>query len=131
MNNTQELIQKFLQYLSQRDLTKLTSLFAKKIDWYIPGNEAKAAWLGKRTTQQEVQAFYELLWSNTEPVSAAVDHIFIDGDNAVITGEFSTKMLQTGKVINSLFSIRIGVKDGLIVQYKLLEDSYAVSEALS
>ena len=131
MNNTQELIHHFLQYLSQRDLNNLTSLFAKEIDWYIPGNETKVAWLGKRTTQQEVRAFYELLWSNTEPVSAAVDHIFIDGDDAVITGEFSTKMLQTGKVINSLFSIRIGVKDGLIVQYKLLEDSYAVSEALS
>jgi len=127
----QGLIQRFFQLLAQRDLNNLSELFADEVDWHIPGNEAVAPWLGRRKSRQEVRDCYQLLWQNTEPLSATVDKIFIDQEDAVISGEFSTKMLQTGQVVNSLFFIQIGTKDSLIVKYKLLEDSYAVSVALT
>ncbi len=127
----QDIIQKFFQFLTQRDLENLATLFSENIDWYIPGNETRAAWLGRRNSRQDVREFYQLLWQNTEPVSASVNKIFIDGQDAVIAGEFSTVMLQTGKTVNSLFFIQMKVEDNLITKYRLLEDSYAVSEALA
>ena len=128
---TQNIIQAFFKHLSERNLKELTDLFSDKIDWYIPGDEAKASWLGRRSNKQEVSDFYELLWKNTEPISVEIEHVFIDQNKAVIAGAFSTKMLQTGRIVDSLFFIQITIEDNLIVKYRLLEDSLAVSKALA
>ncbi len=130
-NNIQETIQHFLQFLSERKLTELTNLFSDTVDWYIPGDEKKAAWLGVRNNKQEVSDFFELLWKNTEPVSAKIDHIFNDDENVVMTGEFVTKMLETGRIVESLFCIQMRIQNNKIVRYRLLEDSLAVSRALT
>ncbi|MDR6465308.1 nuclear transport factor 2 family protein [Chryseobacterium sediminis] len=129
-NNIQETVQEFLQFLSGRNLTELTNLFSDTVDWYIPGDEQKAPWLGVRNNKQEVSDFFELLWKNTEPVSAKIDHIFTDNENAVITGEFATKMLETGNIAESLFCIQMRIQNNKIIRYRLLEDSLAVSKAL-
>jgi ketosteroid isomerase-like protein len=129
-NNIQETTQQFLQFLSERNLAELTNLFSDTVDWYIPGNEQKAPWLGIRNNKQEVSDFFELLWKNTEPVSAKIDHIFNDAENAVITGEFATKMLATGNIVESLFCIQMHIQNNKITRYRLLEDSLAVSKAL-
>ena len=130
MNNTQIVVKRFLQYFTERDLNNIIMLFSENIDWYIPGNIEKAPWLGKRKNRHEVSEFYQMLWRNTEPVSATIDDIFINDRNAVIAGEFSTRMLRTGKMVNSLFFILMTVGNGQITKYRLLEDSYAVSIAL-
>ncbi len=130
-NQTNSIVQLFFQFLSERKLTDLSNLFSEKVDWYIPGDIDKAPWLGRRNSKEEVKEFYELLWKNTEPISAEVAHIFIDANNAVIAGQFSTRMLQTGKIVDSLFFIQITVENDLITKYLLLEDSYAVSVALT
>ncbi len=130
-SQTKSIVQHFLQWLNQRNLAELTNLFSENLDWYIPGNIEKAHWLGKKNSREDVKKFYELLWKNTEPVSAQIDKIFVDANDAVITGEFSTKMLQTNKVVDSLFCIQITVENDLIVKYRLLEDSYAVSISLT
>ncbi|UTX48792.1 nuclear transport factor 2 family protein [Chryseobacterium sp. MA9] len=129
-NNIQENIQQFLQFLSERNLTELINLFSDTVDWYIPGDEQKAPWLGERKNKQEISDFFELLWKNTEPVSAKIDHIFNDDENVVITGEFATKMLVTGNIVESLFCIQMRIHNDKIIRYRLLEDSLAVSKAL-
>jgi len=126
----QALIQRFFQSLTSRDLEMLTSLFSEEIDWYIPGDENAAPWLGRRHSRQEVKDFYKLLWENAEPISATIDKIFIDQNDAVITGEFSSRMLKTGKVVDSLFFIQLKAENDLIIKYRLLEDSYAVHQSL-
>lgn len=128
---TRNTVDKFFQFLAQRDLKNLVGVFSDHVDWYIPGDQQKAPWLGVRNTNREIKEFYELLWRNTEPVAARVENIFIQENVAVIAGEFSTKMLATGKTVSSLFFILITVENNLIVKYRLLEDSYAVSVALT
>jgi ketosteroid isomerase-like protein len=112
-------------------LTELTQLFSETVDWYIPGDETKATWLGIRNSRQEVSDFYELLWKNTQPISANIDNIFADEENAVIVGEFSTKMVKTNNILNSLFCIQMRIQDNKIVRYRLLEDSFKVSKSLT
>ncbi len=131
MNNTQSLVQNFFSKLTERNLDELVALFSENVDWYIPGDETKAPWLGRRNSRQDVATFYTLLWSQTEPVSAAIDCLLTDDENAVVTGEFSTRMLATGKMVESLFCIQMKFQDGLITKYRLLEDSYAVSVAMT
>jgi len=130
-DNVNKVVKDFLKYLGERNLTELTQLFSETVDWYIPGDETKATWLGIRNTRQEVSDFYELLWKNTQPISANIDNIFADEENAVIVGEFSTKMLKTNHIINSPFCIQMRIQDNKIVRYRLLEDSFKVSKSLT
>ncbi|HEY0669291.1 MAG TPA: nuclear transport factor 2 family protein [Sphingobacteriaceae bacterium] len=125
------LVTQYIKYLAGRDIENLMSLFAEQVDWFIPGNQDLAPWLGRRSSKEEIRMFFKMLWENTEPVSAKVEHILIEGNFGIITGEFSTRMLKTGKIFDSIFSIHLTVESNLIVRYRLQEDSYAVSEALT
>lgn len=129
-SNTLNTVQNYLGALGQRDLEKLLTFFPENVDWFIPGNENVAPWLGKKSTKTEIKAFFELLWANTEPLSAKIDSILTEGNLAVVAGEFSSRMTRTGKTYETLFSIHFTIEDGLIVRYRLLEDSYGLVEAL-
>lgn len=128
---TKNIVHQFYQALANRELEQLLCLFSEQLDWEIPGNQELAPWLGKRTSRKEVKDFFELLWQNTEPVTAQIDHILAEGDFAVITGQFSAIMLRTGTMYSSMFSAHFTIKDGEIVRYRLQEDSYGLVEALS
>ena len=131
MQETQDVVNMYMQALSERNLKKIMPLFADDIDWYIPGNETLAPWLGKRSNKQEVKEFFTLLWSNTKPLSASVTDFLFDNNTAVITGNFSTEMQKTGRIVNSLFFIQMTVENSHITKYRLLEDTYAVFTALT
>jgi uncharacterized protein len=120
----------FIEHLTKRNLSNLVALFSDRIDWFIPGDTTKAPWLGVRSTKAEIEDFFRLLWKNTDPVAAEIYDIFYQKNNAVIAGEFSTKMLTTGKIVTSIFFIHITEKDGFICRYRLLEDSFSVSKSL-
>ncbi|MBC9794607.1 nuclear transport factor 2 family protein [Sinomicrobium weinanense] len=130
MNATKTVVENFLEFLSKRALDQLINLFSDKVDWYIPGDTSKAKWLGKRNNRQELKDLFTLLWSNTEPQMANISKIFIDRSEAVIAGEFITKMVPTGKIVESIFFIHLVVENNKIVKYRLLEDSFAVSKSL-
>lgn len=127
---TRHIINNYLQALSARNLHAMHSLFAAEVDWYIPGNQEVAPWTGRRHTKQEIMDFFRMLWKQTIPIAANIDHIFVDGKKAVISGDFKTGMLQTEKICASLFFIQITVENGVIVKYHLLEDTLAVVQSL-
>lgn len=131
MRTTREIVEAFLTALQRRDLEAAACLFAEQIDWDIPGDVARASWLGPRRTRDDVRAFFRLLWGQTEPLSARVDDLMIDGDRAIVAGEFATRMLRTDRIVRSLFFVHLTVRDGAIARYRLLEDSHAVSVAMT
>ncbi|WP_293946137.1 MULTISPECIES: nuclear transport factor 2 family protein [unclassified Sphingobacterium] len=120
----------FLGYLQRRELNNLVDLFADEFDLEIPGNTAKIKWLGRRGSKPEVRQLFKLLWSAVEPVTAEIQTILTNGDQVIIKGNFTSKMLETGKLVDSIFFIHMRIHNHKIVEYTLLEDSYAVSEAL-
>lgn len=99
----QQLIQTFLERLSTRNLDKLIDLFDDHVDWFIPGNEERASWLGRRTNKNEIKLFFEELWKNTTPISAEVNNILSNENVAIISGEFKTMMHATNKIVDSFF----------------------------
>lgn len=117
--------------LQTRDIEKVTAFFAATVDWYIPGPEHLAPWLGKRTTKEEIAAFFELLWSQTNAISGNIDQLVINGNVALTSGTFSTLMLKTNQVFDSIFFTEIVVENNLIVKYRLLEEGYGLMKALT
>jgi uncharacterized protein len=128
---TRETVEAFFRRLASREPERIAELFSDPVDWFIPGNEVLAPWLGRRGTRDDVVAFFRLLFANVEPLRAEVQQILVDGETAIATGEFTSRMLATGKVVESIFFIHVTVRDRQIVRYRLLEDSHAVAMALT
>ncbi|MGX1640813.1 nuclear transport factor 2 family protein [Sphingobacterium sp. NPDC055431] len=131
MNKIGEFITDFLRYMQERDLNNLVNLFAEEVKWEVPGDTDRLKWLGVRKNKAEIESFFQLLWAETEPLSAEIQKILADKDEAMIKGEFTSKMLRTNKDVTSIFFIHFKLQNMKIVEYTLLEDSFAVSEAVN
>ena len=130
MSTTKTILNNFLTYLQNRDLDNLVNLFADNVKWAIPGNVKDIKWLGTRINRIEIVDFFKMLWKETEPISAEIHKILIENEDVIVKGLFTTKMLATEKVVTSIFFIHFIVNNGKIIEYTLLEDSYAVSQSL-
>jgi ketosteroid isomerase-like protein len=124
-------VNRFLGAVATRDLDTLLALYAPDVDWDIAGNEKLAPWLGRRGSPSDLREFYELLWAAVEPVSVEVEHILYDGEHCVITGQLSARMVATGRLFDSMFSVHLTVSNGMITRYRLQEDSWALVVALT
>jgi len=129
LTHMRDFVEHYLHVLSSRDICAIQNFFAEEVDWYVPGNEGLVSWIGTRSTKDEILDFFADLWKQTQPLTARIDHILVDGNFAVVGGEFSSKILRSEKTLNSIFSIQLTVENGFITRYRFLEDSYAVSEA--
>lgn len=130
-NTTRAVVTQFYERLAARDLEGVAALFAEEIDWFIPGNESLAPWLGRRRRRHDVLAFFQLLLSSVDPQRVALQHIVVEGPQAVAVGEFASRMRATDTVYESIFSAHFTVEDGRIVRYRFLEDSHGLVLALT
>ena len=128
---TRAVVETFFQRLAAEEPDAFTALLAEDIDWLIPGDTSVAPWVGRRSTRDGVAEYLRLLRANVEPLRAEVQHVLVDGDVAIAVGEFASRMLKTGKVVESMFFAQFLVRDGLVVRYRLLEDTLAVVAALT
>lgn len=124
------MLENFLTAIQTRDLDRILALYADEVDWNVPGDTVHVPWSGKRKSRAEIRQFYELLWESTTPVSAQVNLTLPQGNDVVIVGAFQSIMRKTGRHVGSLFCIHMTITGGEIIKYSLLEDSYAVAEAM-
>ncbi|MBC9928774.1 nuclear transport factor 2 family protein [Chitinophaga qingshengii] len=129
--STQAVVEKYLGNISAKNYQANLDLLADQVEWRIPGNQAMAPWIRDRNTKEEVVLFYEELFRHVEPISYAFTGKFYAGDQAVLTGNLESRMLATGKVFYSPFTIQITVRDGRINRYLLLEDSFGLVKTLT
>lgn len=127
---TRSIVENFYKALTERNLEEVANQFSDKLDWYIPGEKSVAPWLGARSNREEVKTFFQTLLENIESREFKIHHIFAEEEFAVATGEFTSCMLQTGKIYYSIFSAHFTVKNNQIVSYRFLEDSNALVKAL-
>ena len=125
-----DVVLSYYSALGERNIEKIMKMFPEEPDWYVPGDETIAPWLGTRKTCDQVREFFELLWQNTEAVSAMIDHIAVVGNVVISSGNFETRMVKTNKVYKSLFFTEVTIVKGLIVKYRLLEDTLGLVRAL-
>jgi ketosteroid isomerase-like protein len=128
---TRQVVETFFQRLAAGEPEAFTALLAEEIDWLIPGNTGVAPWVGRRTTRSGVADYLRLLRANAEPLRGMVQHVLVEGEMAIAVGEFASRMRKTGKVVESIFFAQLVVRDGLVVRYRLLEDTQAVVEAMT
>lgn len=112
-------------------LTAILELFAEEVDWDIPGDLEAVPWIGPRRSRESVGAFHRELAEQIEPQRFDVQKILADDEAAVAFGELVSRVKATRRLIESSFAFVLTIKEGRILRYRLLEDSYAVAVAAS
>jgi len=129
-DTTQAILQELLGRLARFEPAPVAELFADTVDWDVPGDE-RVPWTGRRSTRDEVEAYFESLWSlcDTSQTDNEVSHVLVDGADAVVLGAFTQTIRATGRRFTTPVAVHITVDDGRITRLHLYEDSHAVARA--
>jgi len=128
--HTREVVELYYDLQFGRKEGNIVDLFAEEVDWDLPGNEGKFPWVGKRRTKGEIMEFFKVLGENIQPERFELDFIAVNGENAVAVGELTSKIVKYGRSFSTGFTVNFKVKNGKIVKYHFLEDSYKLNEMM-
>lgn len=128
---TKEVVDTFYHLLSSGNTERIADLFADEVDWDLPGNTEKFEWVGKRKNKKEVSEFFQQLKRNIKSEEFKIDFIAIEGENAVGVGSLSSNILAYQKVFSSEITNIFKVRNGKIIKYHFIEDSYKLDKEMS
>lgn len=133
MSSTTEITNTFLQRLGAQDADGIGALFAEEIDWIVRGDPKLASWAGPRSRKSEVPDYFHALWNALVPGQSVVkiDSVVVDGNEAVVFGEFDHVAATTGRPFHTEVALRLTVIDGAITRMHLFEDTAAVAAAFA
>ncbi|AQX13691.1 hypothetical protein BAX94_06065 [Elizabethkingia meningoseptica] len=130
-NQTKQIVEEYYKNLKSGNFEAVIRLFSENAEWRIPGNAEQAVWLKDRNGKDEICNFFKELYKNIESISFDITGEFYNAERAVVIGHLISRILSTGKLFNSYFTVQFTVEDRLITKYLMLEDSYALIEALT
>ncbi len=108
---------------------EVAMLFTEDLTWSVPGDVGALPWLGKKIGRAAASDFIRDSRSLLELENLEIWDILASDERAVIVGELKSRVIRTGKLIETSFSIVLTFAGNKIASYTMLEDSYAVSRA--
>jgi Peroxiredoxin len=123
-----ELLGQFLDRFGAGDVPGILALLDPDVAWTVQGDE-RVPWIGTRRGHSAVTEFLALLDSQLTPTAFTVDELLGGQDTAVALGSFAFQVGRTGKAFASDFSMIVSARNGRIVSYRIIEDSFAISQA--
>ncbi|EDY51581.1 conserved hypothetical protein [Streptomyces clavuligerus] len=127
---TRATAEEFLGRLQEGDPERIAALFAERVDWLIAENPA-VPWIRPRRTRADVADHFRELAEGQQgdPAGTAIEALLTDGTEALFSGVLAGRVRSTGRYFSSPFAIRLSVVDGLIVRFRVYEDSLAIAAA--
>jgi ketosteroid isomerase-like protein len=112
------------------DQQEVAALFSHDVRFEIAGEVGALPWIGQRSGRRAVRDFIGDTRRLLERVRFDVDDILASDNRVAVVGELVTRIVATGKTIESAFAIVLTISDnGEIARFQMLEDSFAVSRA--
>lgn len=107
----------------------ISALFSADLEWHIPGDPTALPWIGRKSGRGAVEAFVRESSQLMQRVRLDVHDVMASNDRAVIVGELASRITATGKIIETPYTIVLGISAGEISHFLMLEDSFAVAAA--
>ncbi|MES2149318.1 MAG: nuclear transport factor 2 family protein [Pseudomonadota bacterium] len=107
----------------------IAALFSTDLDFQIAGDVGALPWIGKRVGRSAVSDFVRDLRDLVEPIRFDVHDVLTNDSRAVILGELASRSKRTGRTMETAFAFVLTVAGNEITQFRMLEDSFAVSRA--
>ncbi len=143
--SNEELIAAYLDAVMRKDASVIERFFAPDVEYMVNGSQipdeagvlppisaachAALPWLGIHRGRDGVKSFLEHLHRNLEVTAYGPREVISEGSKAAAFGWFRLHALSTGRTVDISYSIRFELRDGLIVKYHFLENTFDVAGA--
>ena len=140
-----ELIAAYLDAVMRKDASVVDRFFDPYVEYMVNGTmspdaagvlppisaECHAAlpWLGIHRGRAAVKDFLAHMHRNLEVTAFGPREVISEGNKAAAFGWFRLHALGTGRTVDISYSIRFELRDGLIVKYHFLENTFDVAAA--
>ena len=143
--STSELIEAYLDAVMRKDASVVERFFDPNVEYLVNGTpvldsagvlppisaECYAAlpWLGVHRGREAVKKFLAHMHRNLEVIAFGPREVISEGNKAAAFGWFRLHALSTDRTVDISYSVRFEVRDGLIVKYHFLENTFDVASA--
>ena len=105
------------------------NLMADDMVWHNEG-DGSMPWIGPWAGKEAILTFLPIFSSNLQTTLWENEDAFASGDTVAVFGKMNGLLTGTGKETGEFtFALRAKVRDGQLVLWNWLEDSFAVSQA--
>lgn len=109
---------------------KIAELVSENVDWFVAGNTNTVPWIGRKIGKSGAAEFYSQIREQISSESFVIDEILSRGNRVVALGALASRVIHTGKLIESEFCFDFTVENGEITRFRLFEDSFAVAKSV-
>ncbi|MFP3591137.1 nuclear transport factor 2 family protein [Chryseobacterium sp. SIMBA_038] len=127
---TKQTAEKFFEYVGSKDPEKISSIISEKVDWYI--FESKyMPWTGHRTKRAEVAELFKTLFTYFVEGSDKFEaqSFLLRGNEVAVFGFVERTVKKTGKHFKMPFAMHMTIKDQLISQFAMYEETLIIEKA--
>lgn len=119
----------FMTAMGSGDMEGMDALMADDMVWQNEG-DAALPWIGRWDGKEAIFGFLGTFSENTAVTHWENEDAFASGDTVAVFGRMKMKMTVSGVETEEFtFALRAKARDGQVVLWNWLEDSYAVSKA--
>jgi ketosteroid isomerase-like protein len=145
IQSNSELIAAYLDAVIRKDASAVDRFFAPDVEYLVNGTriaDPAAAlppisadcstalpWLGMHKGKEAVKNFLTHMHRNLEVTAFGPREVISEGNRAAAFGWFRLHALSTGRTADIAYAIRFELRDGLIVRYHFLENTFDVAAA--
>ncbi len=138
-----ELIAAYLDAVIRKDASAVDRFFATDVEYMVNGTPiadaagavppisadcyAALPWLGVHKGKKAVKEFLAHMHRNLEVTAFGPREVISEGNKAAAFGWFRLHALSTGRKADIAYAIRFELRNGLIVRYHFLENTFDVA----
>jgi ketosteroid isomerase-like protein len=139
------LIATYLEAVIRKDSSAVDKYFHPDVEYVVNGAETRdragmlplisqechiaLPWLGLHRGREAVKAFLAHMHRNLEVTAFGPREVISEGNRAAAFGWFRLHALATGRTVDISYSVFFELRDGLIVRYHFLENTFDVAAA--
>lgn len=126
---THDTMMAFMGAMGAGEMDKMSALMADDMVWQNGGDKT-VPWIGPWEGKDAIFGFLETFMANLETTLWENEDIMASGDTAAVFGTMKCKATKTDIETDEFtFGLRVKVRDGQVVLWNWLEDSFAISAA--
>lgn len=115
---------------SGEPVEKIAELVSEEVDWFVAGDTRVVPWIGRKIGKAGAAAFYAQIREQIKSERFEVNEILVQGQRVVAFGVLASRVIRTGKLIESEFCFDFTVEQSEITRFRMFEDSFAVAQAV-
>ncbi len=127
---TKDIIQSYFKAIAQGDIDKALSLLTEDVVWHVDG-DANIFSIGLASGKQQIANWMRAFPKQLNPIAVNINNTLIDGNEAIVLGDFRYSVNKTGHFISSDMAIHFTLRDGKIARYHIFEDSLLLSRSFN